>query len=206
MEYSEPIPDINKPASQLYEAIKKAAKIDQGTVDIPGPRRPRAHPGAGAGTRQLPTYPHYARGAQIGSVVDRSESVQGTTGWHTPRMALAGARGGLCRRRAGAARYRGRLYAHRLVHLAAPRGVRRPSRAPRRDGVDAGAPDLAARQAVGRQRLSRHIGDGVRHGDYRRRACAVRTRVGALPSDEPTWKYPSQSIAVSAELATLLRA
>jgi hypothetical protein len=31
MEYSEPIPIINKPASRLYAAIKKAAKIDQGT-------------------------------------------------------------------------------------------------------------------------------------------------------------------------------
>jgi hypothetical protein len=31
MEYSEPIPILNKPASRLYEAIKKAAKIDQGT-------------------------------------------------------------------------------------------------------------------------------------------------------------------------------
>ena len=31
MEYSEPIPIINKPASRLYSAIKKASKIDQGT-------------------------------------------------------------------------------------------------------------------------------------------------------------------------------
>jgi hypothetical protein len=31
MAYSEPIPILNKPASRLYEAIKKAAKIDQGT-------------------------------------------------------------------------------------------------------------------------------------------------------------------------------
>jgi hypothetical protein len=31
MEYSEPIPIINKPASRLYAAIKAVAKIDQGT-------------------------------------------------------------------------------------------------------------------------------------------------------------------------------
>jgi hypothetical protein len=31
MEYSEPIPEIAKQASRLYAAIKKAAKIDQGT-------------------------------------------------------------------------------------------------------------------------------------------------------------------------------
>jgi len=31
MEYSEPIPLINKPASPLYAAIKKTSKIDQGT-------------------------------------------------------------------------------------------------------------------------------------------------------------------------------
>jgi hypothetical protein len=31
MEYSEPIPIINKPASRLYAAIKKTSKIDQGT-------------------------------------------------------------------------------------------------------------------------------------------------------------------------------
>jgi hypothetical protein len=31
MEYSEPIPIINKPASRLYAAIKEASKIDQGT-------------------------------------------------------------------------------------------------------------------------------------------------------------------------------
>lgn len=29
MEYNEPLPIINKPASRLYEAIKKAAKIDR---------------------------------------------------------------------------------------------------------------------------------------------------------------------------------
>lgn len=31
LEYSEPIPIINKPASRLYRAIKQVAKIDQGT-------------------------------------------------------------------------------------------------------------------------------------------------------------------------------
>lgn len=31
MEYSEPIPEIAKPASRLYAALKQAAKIDQGT-------------------------------------------------------------------------------------------------------------------------------------------------------------------------------
>jgi hypothetical protein len=31
MEYSESVPEINKPASQLYRAIKAATKIDQGT-------------------------------------------------------------------------------------------------------------------------------------------------------------------------------
>jgi hypothetical protein len=31
MEYSEPVPEINKPASRLYQAIKKTAPIDQGT-------------------------------------------------------------------------------------------------------------------------------------------------------------------------------
>ncbi len=31
LEYSEPVPEINKPASRLYAAIKKAAAIDQGT-------------------------------------------------------------------------------------------------------------------------------------------------------------------------------
>lgn len=31
MEYSEPIPEIYEPASRLYAAIKKVAKIDQGT-------------------------------------------------------------------------------------------------------------------------------------------------------------------------------
>jgi hypothetical protein len=31
LEYSEPVPIINKPASRLYVAIKKAVKIDQGT-------------------------------------------------------------------------------------------------------------------------------------------------------------------------------
>jgi hypothetical protein len=31
LEYSEPVPDINKPASRLYEAIKKTVPIDQGT-------------------------------------------------------------------------------------------------------------------------------------------------------------------------------
>jgi hypothetical protein len=31
LEYSEPVPEINKPASRLYTAIKKAAPIDQGT-------------------------------------------------------------------------------------------------------------------------------------------------------------------------------
>jgi hypothetical protein len=31
MEYSEPIPIIDKPASRLHAAIKKASKIDQGT-------------------------------------------------------------------------------------------------------------------------------------------------------------------------------
>ena len=30
-EYSEPVPEIQKPASRLYEAIKKTAPIDQGT-------------------------------------------------------------------------------------------------------------------------------------------------------------------------------
>lgn len=31
LEYSEPIPEIDKPASRLYAAIKQVAKIDQGT-------------------------------------------------------------------------------------------------------------------------------------------------------------------------------
>ena len=31
LEYSEPVPEIDKPASRLYAAIKKAAPIDQGT-------------------------------------------------------------------------------------------------------------------------------------------------------------------------------
>jgi hypothetical protein len=31
LEYSEPVPEIDKPASQLYAAIKKTAPIDQGT-------------------------------------------------------------------------------------------------------------------------------------------------------------------------------
>jgi hypothetical protein len=31
LEYSEPVPEINKPASRLYEAISKTAPIDQGT-------------------------------------------------------------------------------------------------------------------------------------------------------------------------------
>jgi hypothetical protein len=31
MEYSEPIPILNKPASRLYAAINKASRIDQGT-------------------------------------------------------------------------------------------------------------------------------------------------------------------------------
>jgi hypothetical protein len=31
LEYSEPVPEINKPASRLYAAIKKTAPIDQGT-------------------------------------------------------------------------------------------------------------------------------------------------------------------------------
>jgi hypothetical protein len=31
LEYSEPVPEIRKPASRLYEALKKSAPIDQGT-------------------------------------------------------------------------------------------------------------------------------------------------------------------------------
>src|SRR5207245_2617273 len=31
LEYSEAVPEIGKPASRLYEAIKKTAPIDQGT-------------------------------------------------------------------------------------------------------------------------------------------------------------------------------
>jgi hypothetical protein len=31
LEYSDPIPEAMKPASRLYEAIKKVAKIDQGS-------------------------------------------------------------------------------------------------------------------------------------------------------------------------------
>ena len=31
LEYSEPVPEIDKPASRLYESIKQAAPIDQGT-------------------------------------------------------------------------------------------------------------------------------------------------------------------------------
>ena len=38
LEYSEPVPEINKPASRLYAAIKKTAPIDQGT----GATRPRS--------------------------------------------------------------------------------------------------------------------------------------------------------------------
>src|SRR5947209_12373642 len=31
LEYSEPVPEIQKPASRLYAAVKKTAPIDQGT-------------------------------------------------------------------------------------------------------------------------------------------------------------------------------
>jgi len=45
MEYSEPIPLINKPASPLYAAIKKASEIDQGTGStFERARQPRPGP------------------------------------------------------------------------------------------------------------------------------------------------------------------
>jgi hypothetical protein len=170
LEYSDPIPLINKPASRLYDAIQQASKIDQGTGSTFSALADRGL--IDVATRGIDGYTHI-RMTTAGRKLARSltrEGVQGAAGGHPARVALARPGEGLRRGRAGPRGLRRRLLRqHLLRHLAAARGVRPPTWTPRGHGARAGSPGLAHRQAVGRHRLSRGVAVGVADGDYRGR-------------------------------------
>jgi hypothetical protein len=167
MEYSEPISIINKPASRLYAAIKKVAKIDQGTGST---FQALANRGMIQVSERGPDRYTHIRITPAGRKLVRSWTGQkaykalpvGTLReWHWRALAAAYAAG-----EQGLPDSGGGYGTHRLAYLAAPRGVRRWPWAPRRDGVDPGTQRLATCKTLGRQCLSQHIRVRVRGGEH----------------------------------------